>query len=92
VSVVLEVTGAFCGLLGSLLLIVSAWRSAPFRRTIDLVGKLETTALLATEAKEDAEAANRQLGEVMRLEPAFIVAGAVFLSLGFGLSLAKHLF
>jgi hypothetical protein len=80
------------GLLGGLILLISPWKGAPFRQTIDVSDQLDPKGLLFDLVEKDAKAAKAQLASVMLIEPKFICWGAACLSASFLLALLKHAF
>ncbi len=83
---------AVFGLFGGLILLISPWKGAPFRKTIDVAEQLDPKGILFALAEKDAKAAKAQLAGIMLLEPRLIVWSAVLLCTSFALALLKHWF
>jgi hypothetical protein len=88
----LDILSSVFGLVGGLLLLFTAWKGAPLRRTIDVAEQLDPNGLLFDLAKEDAKAAKAQLAEIVAIEPNLIVWSALCLCASFLLALTKHAF
>jgi hypothetical protein len=91
-AIALDVASSVLGLVGGLILLISAWKGAPFRQTIDMAEQLDPKGLLFDLTQEDARAAKTQLAGLMELEPNRIVWGALCLCASFVFALLKHIF
>ena len=88
----LDILSSIFGFVGGLLLLFTAWKGAPLRRTIDVAEQLDPKGVLFDFANEDARAAKAQLADVVAIEPNLIFWGAACLCASFALALAKHAF
>lgn len=87
---VLDVASSIFGLLGGLILLISAWKGAPFRETIDAAEILDPKGVLFDVAQDDAKAAKAQLASIMAIERTRIIWGALCLCASFVFALVKH--
>jgi hypothetical protein len=88
----LDILSSILGFVGGLLLLFTAWKGAPLRRTIDVAEQLDPNGVLFDFAKADAQEAKSQLADIMAIEPNLIWWGAACLCASFALALAKHAF
>ena len=92
VAIALDIVSSLFGFLGGVILLISPWKGAPFRRTIDVTEQLDPKGLLFDLAEKDAKAAKAQLADVMLIEPKLLFWGAACLCVSFLLALIKHAF
>lgn len=89
-ATVLDLASSFFGFLGGLILLISAWKGAPFRETIDAAELLDPKGVLFDIAQDDSRAAKAQLASIMAIERTRIIWGALCLCVSFAFALVKH--
>jgi hypothetical protein len=89
-QVALDIVSSLFGFLGGAILLISPWKGAPFRRTIDVAEQLDPQGVLFDLAEKDAKIAKAQLANIMLIEPKLIVWGAACLCASFFFALLKH--
>ena len=89
---VLDITSAALGLVGSLLLLITAWRAIPFQAVIDEARGADPQKPGGRYVMVGKNLAERGLLNVHASERRYLIAGTLFLAAGFLCSIASHFF
>ena len=90
-KIVLDFAAAALGLLGSLILLVTAIRAAPLQKILDEIGETDTSDPGYQIGVAVRSYAQNALSKVRLWDPVFMYVGIVLLVASFGCSLVKDI-